>query len=325
MLAFNLANVLLLDNRAAEALEPARRAFAIAAARGPQASGVSPVVARLFVERAALASGEAGAVERLNAALDAAIAAQADPQDIYQAAIELGEGLLSQERYETAQSPLAVAIQNVPAEGSAGDSARFRAHLALGRALMMSSRIEGVLSDVPLLGTRIRVQPDTRPEEGALAHFNAAIDLARPYAGMLAEDRSLTRAQQDLARAMAWRGVLRARMVSLRIPIAEDDRGGVSWARGGAICDMELVAVPAPRYPREALSRYRVGAAVVYLVTNAQGEATNVSVAAAVGGPAFVEAVNTVAAEWHMRLRGTPSEDCSMEIVTLRPIVFVIQ
>jgi TonB family protein len=325
VLALNLAVVRFNNDDPSGALAPGRRALALAQAQGEQTSGVSPVGAQLLVARAELASGQTEAPVRLQTALEAARQAALPDDEIYEAAIQLGEWLLAHDRAEDAQTPLALALGRIKGEGAEQDYARFRARLNLGRALMLSSRIREEVRDTPELGTRILMAPDIAPELGAAENFDAAVDLMAAHSGYDGDDRSLTRAQSALAQAMAWRAVLRARMVSLNMPTSEEGLRSMVWSPNGNPCNLRLHSEPDPVYPREAVNREHVGAAVVRVLTNASGETTSVTLAAGVGGQVFNDAVNRVISRWRMVPREPMSAGCDMESSRLIPIVFAFR
>jgi TonB family protein len=325
VLALNVAVVRFNHDDPSGALAPGRRALALAQAQGEQTSGVSPVQAQLLLSRAELASGQAGAQVRLQTALEAARQAALPDDEIYEAAIQFGEWLLTHDRAEDAQAPFALALGRVHGDDPQADYARFKARLNLGRALMLSSQIREELRDGPELGTRIVAAPDLGPEQGALDNFDAAIDIMAPHSYQPADDRSLTRAQSALAQAIAWRAALRARMISLNMPTQDYEPRSWVWSLNGSPCNLRLVMEPEPRYPRQALNREHVGAAVVHVVTNASGETTSATVAASVGGQVFIDAVSSVASQWRMVPRGPMPGNCDKETVWLIPIVFAIR
>lgn len=325
VLALNLAVVRFNHSDPSGALAPGRRALALAQAQGEQTSGVSPVQAQLLVSRAELASEQAGAAVQLQSALEAARQAALPDDEIYEAAIQLGEWLLAHDRAEDAQTPLALAVGRVKGEGVELDYARYRARLNLGRALMMSSHVRAPLPEGPELGTRIVVAPDMEPEQGALDSFNAAIDIMSAHVDHQAGDGPLTRAQQAVAQAMAWRSALRARMTSLNMPELDDDESNLVWSPNGNACNMRLVAEPRARYPRQAMNLTHVGAIVVRVTTNASGETTSVIVAAGVGGQVFIDAINAVASQWRMAPREPALPGCDMESTRFISITFSFQ
>lgn len=86
-------------------------------------------------------------------------------------------------------------------------------------------------------------------------------------------------------------------------------------------CMMRLDARRLPSYPRNS----QVGAVMVFLRTNADGEIVSHQIAARAGAPEFAEAIERVLPHWRMvRIDENSAPNCRMEASILQGVRFVL-
>jgi hypothetical protein len=286
-LALNLATVRFLRGDAAGALAPAQRAAALAAAQG-EASRVSPVFAQLVLGRTQIALGDESGAPRVLEALTQAQAMRLSPMEIYDAAVDLG--YFSFTRTDFAQSREAWSIAANYAEGS-----RFPTAYALARA-----RVGVAAADVMDDLTRTGLRRGELSEEGAgLAwrELTEAVTLLQPLAEVESASGEMTLAQVAYAEALAWRAVLRAKILTDDIDLPDDVE-----ARGDGAYEIDVpVAAPQPRclvrfsyagalsalYPTSALNDGALAGVAVRYRVNEAGEVTEARTVAIIGREAF--------------------------------------
>jgi DNA-binding transcriptional regulator YdaS (Cro superfamily) len=326
VLALNLASVRFLNNNAAAAVEPGRRALSIAQSAGEERSGVSPVLAQLIVGRAELAAGDTSAAERLGSGLVSAQDAHIAPAEIYDAATELGAWAFQNQRYEDAGRAWSVAAAY--AEGS-----RFGAPYARGQALT-GEAASMLLAN--LQGRRRGARLDDDVARDAYDRLNRAVADLRPLAERNT-DGAITYAQRSYANALAWRAVLHAKLSSDRQSIpqeaeAQGDADGLSEvdiAPSYAEQPRCLVRV-IPRgegyqlYPSEAVEDGRLAGVAVRFRIGARGQVEESEAIAVIGDESFARAVEH-ARDWRVQRREDSPPNCRMAMSVIQSISFTMQ
>lgn len=321
ILAINLAAVRLLNNDAAGALEPGRRALTLAQSRG-EAAGVSPAFAQLIVARAELAANEAGANEQLMQALDAAAGAEIDPAEVYDGARQLAAWSLRNERYE--ESARAWSIAASYAEGSRLPAAHARGVALTGSAASL------MLGDV---GDRRRSMDDGVAREASNMLHQALTSIASTPGLTTEGEPSL--ALRSYAEALAWRTILRAKVRTDggQLPEAQEAQGDGADGMNevGAIERMEqprcLISLETRDgvrlYPSEAVRRARLGGVAALFRFNAAGELVEIESLSSVGGDDFGNSVENLRA-WRASIREDSPANCRREMSVIRSIAFQI-
>jgi hypothetical protein len=305
VLAINLAHVRLDRGRGAEALAPARRAHDLAAARGAE-SGVDPLVARLALGRAELAVDGAAGEARLLAALNEAQTRTDIHADAHAAIRALISWAFANRKWRTAQTAAIAAGRH--AAGAPFSEAFGRADARMGE------------------GVAVLFQ---RRDREAYAAFAEAVAMFRPLADILSPDGEMTIAQLYLARAMAWRSLVAARLRSMDRNIPGVPEGG-SYVEGeptplSTPCPIRIVATPRPNYPREALEETSVGAVVLRLRI-ADGEIVDRKVAAAVPMVnGFAESVAAVMDRWRIEREDDAPANCRMDMTVYQTVMFTLR
>ncbi|MGE0047274.1 MAG: TonB family protein [Hyphomonadaceae bacterium] len=326
ILAMNLAQVRLDRGRAAEALEPARHAFAIASANGQ--SGLDPLVARLAVGRAeTAANGQAGAD-----ALEASLIAAQGRDDLIQArhgaTVALAGYYMDRGNYARAAQHWSAAYPL--AAGSPGGERFGRAEARLGEG--MSRGLHNMETESPLtIGTNI---PRTRDYNASLEALSEAAQLAATlaYDGFEGE---LTAAQSVYAQSLAWRALLLIRLApndrAAFLAREEELDDGVEVAftprpgeAGRPICQMRLIQEPDVEYPTQARARASVGVVVLRFSLASNGAITERRTAVSLPGRWFSEAVDRVADQWRFEQAAGQSIHCVAPRTIFTPITFRI-
>lgn len=326
VLALNLATVRFMHGDAAGAVEPARRALALAEARG-EASRVSPILARLVLGRAQLALDQRPAAQRVLAALEEAQAARLAPAEIYDGAVELGHFALRSGEYAQARQAWSIAANY--AEGSRFTPAYAAARAQVGGAAAI------FLEDITRTGRR---RGELSDETAALARreLNEAIDVLQPLAEVESPDGEMTLAQVAYADALAWRAVLRAKIRAddIRIPEEEPE------AQGDGAREIDVPAsAPLPRclvrfrysgnlaqlFPVRALYDGALAGLAVRFRINGAGEVTAADTVAIVGRQEFSRAVENSWRRWRVeRLEDSPA-NCRMAMTVISSMSFSVE
>jgi hypothetical protein len=321
VLAMNLALVRLQKEEGAEAVAPAQRALQLAEARG-EASGVDPALARLALRRAEFAANpDSGATPLLDAVRVYASRPEA-AADVYPAAAELGLWSFRGEHYEMAGEAWAIAAGF---RDQVGSFAYGRARLGQGASLIMD-----------VLGRHGR-HLDRGDADDAYEALLEASNVLEPLANEQSPDGGFTPAQLVYAESLAWRYALRAKLQSDGVIGI-----GESWeAEGDAADGLTETMAPAadtrPRclvdlkpereieFPSRAAWRSQVGSVIVRLTLDEQGQIADTGVAAGVGSPLFVEAVEAVGDSWEVTKRDDSPPNCRMAMTVLRSVAFVMR
>jgi hypothetical protein len=303
--AINLAHVRLDRGRGAQALAPARRAHDLAAARGAE-SGVDPLVARLALGRAELAVDGTAGEARLLAALNDAQTRTDIHADAHAATRALISWAFANRKWRTAQTAAIAASRH--AAGAPFSEAFGRADARMGE------------------GVAVLFQ---RRDREAYTAFTEAVAMFRPLADVLSPGGEMTIAQSHLARAMAWRSLVVARLRSMDRTVPGVPEGG-GYVEGEPTplsppCPMRIVATPRPNYPREALEETSVGAVVLRLRI-ANGEIVDRKVAAAVPMVnGFAESVAAVMDRWRIEREDDAPANCRMDMTVYQTVMFAFQ
>lgn len=322
VLALNLASVRFQNHNVAGAVEPARRALAISQSVGEERSGVSPVLAQLILRRAELAGGDASAAERLAAALEAAQRARLAPEEIYDAASELGAWSFRHDRFDESRQAWSVAASY--AEGSRFGAQFSRASsLTGGAAAMLMADLQGRQTE--------ELSEDVARD--AWQMLNEAVIALRPLAEMNTEGE-VTLAQRSYAQSLAWRSILRAKLETHRqeVPTFAEAQGD---ADGFSEVDVPATPTPLPRclvrvvprdnstlFPSEALTDRRIGAVAVRFRINENGRLEDIQSLAVVGGEDFGESVEHRRSNWRVQRRDDSPSPCRMGMSVITPIAF---
>jgi tetratricopeptide (TPR) repeat protein len=298
-LALNLAITRAHLERHADAVEPARRALALAEAGTRE---VDPVLARLVLGEALIASNfEEG--ERLITSALAEAQGEAYDASAHPAARALGREATRRKKYEIAKT--------------AWESA-FR-HAAGGRYGLTLSRGEA------LVGRGIALMA-LRDDEEAYGLFVQAGALVAPLAPER-DDDVVTVAEVFYAHALAWSTAASARMMSEHrraAPARPRIDGPAALPGRPPLCPVRANIRPLPEYPREARENYRIGAVIVRLSVSADGEVRSHRVLAAVPSEGFVEAVKHPRHTWTVTRDPDAPAGCRMETTgRLIPVRFV--
>ena len=317
VLALNLATVHVMADDAEGALRPAQRALALARAG---AAGVDPLMAELILARATLATDDTlNAANELRAVLDAPSSATLPHSELYAAAQQLGNWALARPDYEMARSAWSVA-------GRYPEGSVFGERYGLGRA-RTSEGIAIILSE--LRRTRGRMDED----EGLAAHalLGEAARALQPLSQVEAPTLELTLAQQTYAEARAWLLALEAKLDADGHDVpdspeeAQGDADGLSEIGPVDLarprCMMRVNARRLPSYPRTS----QVGAVILFLRTNANGEIVSHQIAARAGAPEFAEAIERVLPHWRIeRIDEQSAPNCRMEANILQSVRFIL-
>jgi TonB family protein len=149
--------------------------------------------------------------------------------------------------------------------------------------------------------------------------------LLRSSAHAVGEDQDATVAQSVYASAMAWRGLLRAYLVSNDQMPPEGvgvigEFAGVDSARPDSpSCALTLRHEPSPRFPAGGMAALSIGAVVVRFQFDARGHLSDTRVVAAVPDRWFEDAVMRVAPQWRI----VPAAGSPPSCVPAMPVIFV--
>jgi len=314
VLALNLAAARLLNDDPDMAIAPARQALMIAEQNAQ--SGVDPLMARLVLGRAELAAGASVLQERTAArALLQSLQLARGRGDLvaesYAAAVDLGVWSFRTERYEDAETAWSIAAEVSSGANEDPELARAYAHIGIAAAIVMRSA-----------GRNIRREEAERARDA----LNVAAGAFAPHLpAPLVGDR-LTPVQNAFAQALAWRGALRSKVNSDHVDADIDT--GAAWnvdigpqPDPRPICRAAVVSRPLPTYPSRMVETGGVGAVVVHLRTNEEGDVVSSQVVAAVG-EAFANATGDVPAEWRVRRLSDAAENCRMARSWLTTLTF---
>lgn len=317
VLALNLASVHLMAGRPEQARPAAQRALELARVG---AEGVDPAMAEVVFARAALAvDANAAAAAQLNAALAAPAAQTLPVAEIYAASAQLGNWAIANEDFDLAQSAWTLA-------GAHPEGSEFGEAYGLGLA-RTSEAIAIIMGELNHGSRRIGV------DDGIAAHalLGEAVRALLPLT-VESPELELTVAQRTFSTARVWLLALRSKQSAdgRRLPDvpreAQGDADGLNEVGPVDLsrprCMMRLIAEPLPRYPTTT----QVGAVMVFLRVNADGEIVSHQIVARAGSDQFAEAVDRVAGRWRiMRQEEGSAPNCRMESSLLAPVNFTLR
>jgi hypothetical protein len=306
VLALNLATLRLTLAEPGRALEPAKRAHALAA--NGSDTGVDVLLANLTLGRAELAANHATGAERLTDAIEEAETRKEFLAEAYTAAIALGDWTITRGAYDSAREAWVAAARLAPAGSSDPILARGRARLNEGAAILLSGvnrpRIPSARNSPTVAASSAAHEAD--------AALSDAQNLLRPYAFPTETRATLAAGQVLYAQAMAWQGALRARLQSqdekLREEIAME--GDPPQLPGRALpCSYSTIADNLG-YPPIAANTLGAGSVVLHTRFDDEGNAVRREIAAGVPPGAFVEAVRRSMSEWQSERTSDSPPNC---------------
>lgn len=311
VLAVNLAGVRLTLKENARAVEPARRALAIAEAQGA-ASGVDVHVARLILRRAELTDGGAAGLDRLQQAVKEAQGVTGIDDEAYPAAVDLAVAAFGLGRYQVSRDAWVASAEFAKGCPVNSDYARAKAKLGEAAAAMMQHAKDAAK---PQSGSRPWPVQEFAQIDALLAE---AMDTIHGQAMQSEPGGELTLAQSVFGQAMAWKRILHAKLYSEGRALPTETRSQeLSFELRApddsrAVCMTQTVAKPPPVFPHKQQVAGGVGAVALKLLVDEAGKVTRVQVAGSVGGQAFTDSVVAAARQWRVKkLDGSPV-DCSM-------------
>ncbi len=308
VLAVNLAGVRLALKQNAAAIEPARRALAIAEVQGEE-SGVDVRVARLLLGRAELPEGGEAAMDRLMESVAAAQGVEGVDDEAYPAAVELAAAAFDAEAYELSRDAWIASARFAGGSRVNVDYARARAKVGEASAAIMMRA-----TDRPA-GSRAAQLAQFAPIDQTLAE---AMDIIHDQAMQSEMGGELTLAQAVFGQALAWKYALKAKLVSegralpnpakpqkegTEIRPADDPRPS---------CDARTVGEPRPVFPPAQRVIGGVGSVALKILTDDDGKVTRAQVAGSVGGEAFKDSVVVAARQWHLEKLNSSVPGCRM-------------
>jgi len=308
ILALNLASLRLERGDRAGALQPAQRAHELATTRSH--ANVDTGAARLVLARAESVNGQSR--EALRATIVELAGNAALATEIFAAASDLGQQDLNEPRIvDATRSAEAFGIAAQAAQTSPGEVNidRARALIAQARALLYVS-------------ARRQRQTLMPSDEQAHALLHEAVDILRPL-DVRTPRQPISEGTRLSANALAWHAALNARLGSLdaRRPW-HDERPLLSVAQN--ICPHTGAVGPMPAFPFAAERGFRVGAVVIALHVNDEGEIVHRDViAAAPGRQEFQQGVGRAFDTWQIRWSETAPTGCERAHVMILPITFM--
>lgn len=316
VLALNLAILRLGMSDPARALAPAARAHELATANGD--SGVDPLHASLILGRAQLAANERSGAERLRVAIAAAEEAGAPLADAYDAAVVLGDWALSAEAASVGQAAWAAAGRL--AEHGSGDAElnKARARLLEGVAIFIGGIDRGNTGGVGFLATAAAHE--------AYYAFDDAVKFFELHAFPEQTGETLTFAQTAYAQALGWRQALLAKLTSQQQTLdLRSRREAEATNEEVEFCRLRTIPEPQPKYPREVSSKGGVGAVVVHIALDGDGNIGKRQIAAAVPTGPLKAAVEAVFEQWRFERHPSSAPDCRNRSSNYTVMSFVLQ
>jgi TonB family protein len=318
VLASNLAGVRLLLGRYSAAVEPARKALAIAESQG-DASGVDVHVARLMLGRAEMPGGGAAAMDRLLQAVKAAQGVPGIDAEAYPAAVELATAAHDAGRYPLSSEAWVASARF--AKGSRINADYARARAKLGEAVARTMPI--AKSQTGGFGSRIR------EFEAIDALLAEAMDLVHDQAMHGEIGGELTRAQAVYGEAAALKNGLRAKHKSDQTgrwketsPKKQANEIGVT-EDSPPRCAIQWVTKPVPAYPPARFVADGVGSVLLKILVDEAGAVSRVQVAGAAGGKEFADSVVAAASRWRVEKKDDARPGCRMTGESFLIVTFV--
>jgi hypothetical protein len=152
-------------------------------------------------------------------------------------------------------------------------------------------------------------------EAEALAVLTEAMNALAPLAGETG-DTAFSVGERAYAEAMAWRGAVRAVLISDRADIGAITEPQVQppqLAGAPPLCPVRIEAEPPPETPTGRGGRMSVGAVVVGLSLDDTGRVVRTEIAAFAPDPALAEAVARVLPRWRFTRSPNAQEGCRMQ------------
>jgi len=316
-LAVNLASVRLVRGQPAAAVEPARRALALAEKYG-DASGVDIHSVRLLLGRAELPGGDKVAMERLLQAVRDAQTVPGLDVDAYPAAVDLAVAANAAAEYAIATEAWIasarfargsrVSPEYARALAKRGDAAARLAPLARSRSPLGAGRdmAEFVAIDALLV---------------------EAIDLIHEQAMQGPIGGELTPAQSVYGEANALRSVIPAKLTSeererWQAKKLANDGSDIGVSPGLPRCARDWHSEPEPDFPAAKRVLGGVGSVTLKVMIDDTGAVTRVQVAGAAGGDAFADAVVAAVRQWRTSRKVTAAEGCTLAGETFLSVTF---
>jgi hypothetical protein len=302
----------------AGALEPARRALALAEAGS---TNVDPAFAGFVLARAEFAAG-LGAV-RQSASLTAPTLSRLPPDEIYLPASQLGASAFAAGNYATSEQAWAAAAA-YPSGASGGAE--------YGRGMALTLQAASIY--YAEIGDRGRLAMDESRAQDAYQLAGDAIRLLWPISRVLELEGEVTPEIRGLAQAVAVRTIIRTtlRQHGQVMPVdqeAQGDAAGYVALAGPAslsapVCSGTLRR-PRIRFPYEAFAQRHFGA-VAMLVRLENGRAVGSEAVASIGDPAFAEEVRRAdwSAEPYLERSPEAPPNCWMPSTIVVPVSFII-
>jgi TonB family protein len=314
-LAVNLANVRLVRGEPAAAIEPARRALALAEKYG-DASGVEIHAVRLLAGRAELPGGEKAAMDRLLQAVRDAQGMPGIQGDAYPAAVELAVAAHEARRYDVAREAWIMSARF--ARGS-----RISVEHALGRA----KHGEAVARMAPLATAQFGARRKTELVE-IDALLADAMDLVHDQAVQAAPGGDLTPAQIVFGEAGALKAAIPAKLdpderKRWQGRESEQDDADIRLPGSTPRCEQEWKTQPKPSFPASKRVVGGVGSVVLKVLTDEAGVVTRVQVAGAAGGDEFAESVVSAVKQWRVSKADPAAAGCVLAGESFLAVTFV--
>jgi hypothetical protein len=303
VLALNLATVRLRTDDSAGALEPARRAFALAEAG---AAGVDPNLAALILGRVELAGQNSAGADRLRSVFASSGLSQLPPAEIFPAATQLGHWAFQQQDYATAE--LAWSVAAAHASGAiTGET--------FGLGVSRSWQAAAIFYDEIGRRGRHRMNQDRAWEAYRLAR--ESVEALCAISGQNSSE-GVTFAMRAYAQALAIRGAIWVKLIS------DDQRPPPEMEAQGDTDGYEELAAPMPlhtpacklhisapglSYPVGLMASGGIGA--VSLLVRLDGvQVRETQVLASIGHGAFAEEVED--ARVAVRVQDSSPPNCRM-------------
>lgn len=328
----------------AGALEPAREALAAGEAGGVP----SPTIAVLALNLA-ITQLNNGLNEEAEAPARRAVELMpsSSEMNLLQARLALGEVLAKVDKYDEAKSLLVPVLEQADARGSELDVRAFPAATALGAAAIAHDEPKIALvayesAFAHAAGGRFQLDANRanaiigRGLALLLQHQDRlareAFITAQNYMSHFVQEHDddvVTAAESVYATAMAYEKATEARLRSegsMALEDVLDVRSGFTGSEfpdGAPRCSMSVQIEPQPNYPRTA--RLGVGAVVVRLALDDQGNVLSHRVLASVPSKEFGEAVDAPGLRWTAVRKPDSPPGCRMATRnSLVPIVFLL-
>jgi hypothetical protein len=319
VLAANLAVVRMMrDNPAA--LAPAQRAFELAQAG---ASGLDPLFAALVLGRAELRVEDPAGADRLRSVLQTNQLEAIPEADLYNASTELGRWSFARQDYEIAELAWSVAAAHAAAS-VLGE----RFSYGVARTWQGASML---FDEIGPRGSR-RMSQDRGGETYLV--LTEAVQSLRETSQSRTPDEAITLGVRAYGEALALRSITRAKLRSDGRDVpetapAEGDIDGFAELVGPTSlaprCSMGAAMEPPPHFPRGQLVLGRLGAVVVLLRFDENGNTLSSELLSSIGDDSFADAVMSVAREWNFERLEDSAAGCRMPRTLIVPVSFGIR